>query len=178
MSSIKDQDNTIVVSFPGVEDQKAQKNMMVGGMTTGFYITRRAWNDPARRQAAVEFVMANTSREAVQKYWECVGAVTITATDVTTVKHLTPLAESARRYIDSASGTVLPTDARMNPAAYSTLISGILNVSEGGSAKALLDKVFEENISYRENAELEESTENAERIESTEQIEHMESEGE
>ena len=151
LSSIKDQDNTIVVYFPGVEDQKAQKNTMVGGMTTGFYITRRAWNDPERRQAAVEFVMANTSREAVQKYWESVGAVTITATDVTTVKHLTPLAESARRYIDSASVTVLPTDARMNPAAYSTLISGILNVSEGGSAKALLDKVLEENISYQAN---------------------------
>ena len=48
--------------------------------------------------------MANTSREAVQKYWESVGAVTITATDVTTVKHLTPLAESARRYIERFGG--------------------------------------------------------------------------
>lgn len=168
LSSIKDQDNTIVISFPGVEDQKVVPNTMVGGMTTGFYITKRAWKDPERRQAAVEFVMANTSREAVQKYWECVGAVTITATDVTTVKHLTPLAESARRYINNASGTVLPTDARMNPVAYSTLISGILNVSEGGSARELLDEVFEENSHYQESEELEESTENAERIESTE----------
>ena len=96
------------------------------------------------------------------------GAVTITATDVTTVKHLTPLAESARRYINNASGTVLPTDARMNPAAYSTLISGILNVSEGGSARALLDKVFEENTSYQENERSEDGIEEIESIQDTE----------
>ena len=31
-------------------------------------------------------------------------------------------------------------------------------MSEGGSAKALLDKVFEENISYQENKKSEDST--------------------
>lgn len=145
LSGIRDQENTVVIAFPGVKDQKAEKGSLVGGMTTGFYITRRAWNHPQRRQAAVDFVMANTCGEAVQRYWECTGTVTVAATEVTAIEQLTPLAQSAKEYTDHAGSMVLPTDARMNPAAYATLVSGILNVSEGGSAEQLLDEVFEEN---------------------------------
>ena len=143
LSSIIDQENTVIIPFPGVEDQKVVPNTMVGGMTTGFYITRRAWKDEKRRQAAVEYVMAHTSEAAVQRYWESLGAACAAATEVTAAKDLTPLADSARKYVENSAGTVLPTDARMNPAAYSKLISGILNVSEGGSAEELLNEVFE-----------------------------------
>ena len=145
LASVRDQEHTVVIPFPGVEQQKTEKNMIVGGMTTGFYITKKAWDDPKRRDAAVHFVMAHTSQDAVQRYWESGGAVATAATEVTPMEKLTPLAESARKYVDSAAGTVLPTDTRMKPAAYTKLISGILNVSAGGSAEELLAEVLELN---------------------------------
>lgn len=143
LPAVEDQENTVVIAFPGLENSPVHENAVVGGMTSGFYITRRAWNDPDKRDAAVKYVMAQTSREAVQKYWVNGGGITTTATAVTDDMERTPLAESARRYVESADVIVLSTDSRMEPDAYKTLISGISEVSIGGDPRALLQKILE-----------------------------------
>ena len=143
LPAVEDQENTVVIAFPGLENSPVHENAVVGGMTSGFYITRRAWNDPDKRDAAVKYVMAQTSREAVQKYWVNGGGITTTATAVTDDMERTPLAESARRYVESADEIVLSTDSRMEPDAYKTLISGISEVSIGGDPRALLQKILE-----------------------------------
>ena len=142
LSAVKDTQHTVVIPFPGVKDSKAPRGTIVGGMTSGFYITRRAWNDPAKRDAAVKFVMANTSQEAVQRYWEYGGAITTAATKVYDHGNRTPLALSARNYMQGAAQIVLSTDSRMAPRAYRELIAGIMKVSRGASARELLDKVM------------------------------------
>lgn len=141
LSAIRDQDHTTVIAFPGVPHQKAKAGTVVGGMTSGFYISRRAWNDPDKRDAAVAFVMANTGRDAVQRYWEHGGGSATAATKVVRRQTATPLSESAEQYVRSASETVLSTDSRMAPRAYRELIAGILNVSDGSSPEQLLEKV-------------------------------------
>lgn len=40
----------------------------IGGISTGFFITRRAWNDPEKREAAVSFVSRLTSDEVVAAF--------------------------------------------------------------------------------------------------------------
>lgn len=148
LPAVEDQENTVVIAFPGLEDSAVHENAVVGGMTSGFYITRRAWNDPDKRDAAVKYVMAQTSREAVQSYWEHGGGITTTATDVVDNLERTPLAESAREYVESADDMVLSTDSRMEPDAYKTLISGIFEISIGGDPRALLQKVLEQNKAH------------------------------
>lgn len=145
LPAVEDQENTVVVPFPGLGNSPVEGTAVVGGMTSGFYITRRAWNDPDKRDAVVKYVMEQTSREAVQKYWEHGGGITPAATEVTDDLERTPLAESARKYVESADEIVLSTDSRMQPAAYRTLISGIFDVSIGGDPRALLQKVLEQN---------------------------------
>jgi raffinose/stachyose/melibiose transport system substrate-binding protein len=41
---------------------------MIGGLSMGYYITRKAWDNPEKRAAAVSFVMHMTSTEAVLKF--------------------------------------------------------------------------------------------------------------
>ncbi len=48
---------------------------IVGGLSMGYYITQKAWNDPAKREACIEFVMAMTSDENVTAF----GALSVTA---------------------------------------------------------------------------------------------------
>lgn len=145
LSNIKDTDNTVILPFPGLWDKEDGKKVVVGGMTSGFYISRRAWDNPKKRDAVVKFVMANTSKEAVERYWESGGGITTTATDVTESHEYNPLEQSARDYIESADTIVLSTDSRMEPEAYRELISGIMDVSNGGSASMLLERVLELN---------------------------------
>ena len=128
--NITDTDNTVVIAFPGVPNQKAEANSLIGGISSGFYITRKAWEDPDKRDAAVKFVMAHTSQAGVQRYWEATGAVSQAAVEVTPVEGATPFAESIAAYTSSASAIVAPTDARIGDA-YKTLVAQIVKVSTG-----------------------------------------------
>lgn len=140
--NIEDTDNTVVIAFPGVPDQKAQAGALVGGISSGFYITRKAWDDPDKRDAAVKFVMAHTSQAGVQKYWEATGAVAQAATEVTPVEGATPFAQSIAEYTSNASAIVAPTDSRIGDA-YKTLVSYIVKVSTGASsAEDVLNEVL------------------------------------
>ena len=130
--NIEDTENTVVIPFPGVPDQKAEAGSLVGGISSGFYITRKAWEDPDKRDAAVKFVMAHTSQEGVQRYWETTGAVSQAAVAVTPVDGATPFAQSIAEYTSNASVIVAPTDSRIGDA-YKTLVALIVKVSSGAT---------------------------------------------
>lgn len=129
-SKIQDTDNTVVIAFPGVPEQKAPAGTVVGGISSGFYITRKAWEDPEKRDAAVKFVMAHTCKESVQKYWEATGAISRAAVEVTPVEGATPFAQSIAEYAQDLDEFVAPTDARIG-GAYKTLVAEIVRVSTG-----------------------------------------------
>lgn len=128
--NIEDTENTVVIAFPGVPNQKAEAGSLVGGISSGFYITRKAWEDPDKRDAAVKFVMAHTSQAGVQRYWEATGAVSQAAVEVTPVDGATPFAQSIAEYTSNASAIVAPTDSRIGDA-YKTLVAEIVKVSTG-----------------------------------------------
>jgi raffinose/stachyose/melibiose transport system substrate-binding protein len=52
-----------VTYVPGNGDRKATD--LIGGLSMGYYITKKAWDDPAKREAAVNFVEYMTSDEMV-----------------------------------------------------------------------------------------------------------------
>lgn len=52
-----------VTYVPGTDKRKASD--LIGGLSMGYYITRKAWDDPDKRAAAVDFVTYMTSDEIV-----------------------------------------------------------------------------------------------------------------
>ena len=57
----------LVVSFvPGKGDRRA--NEAIGGISMGYFITRKAWENPEKRKAAVEFVFHMTSEEILSTF--------------------------------------------------------------------------------------------------------------
>ena len=55
--------NFDVTYVPGSDTRKATD--LIGGLSMGYYITKKAWDDPAKREAAVSFVSYMTSDEVV-----------------------------------------------------------------------------------------------------------------
>lgn len=140
LGGIPDQDNTVLVSFPVIPGGKAQPGAMVGGISSGFYITKKAWNDPDKRDAAVKFVMAHTSKDAITTYWGGNGQA---AAAVDPLDTMTPLGVSGLEYSSAASSISSPTDSRISQEAYNTLIAGIVDVSTGAkSSTDLLNEVL------------------------------------
>ncbi|MBR3645952.1 MAG: carbohydrate ABC transporter substrate-binding protein [Lachnospiraceae bacterium] len=65
--SVEDIANVTVTYVPGsVADRKTTD--MIGGISMGYYITKKAWDDPAKRKAAVDFVSHMTSDEVVSQF--------------------------------------------------------------------------------------------------------------
>lgn len=58
-----DPDNITTTYVPGTNKRAATE--IIGGVSMGYIITRKAWNDPAKRAAAVSFVEHMTSDEVV-----------------------------------------------------------------------------------------------------------------
>ena len=59
-------DNFTVTYVPGMNDRKATD--MIGGLSSGYYITKKAWEDPEKRAAAVAFVEYMTSDTVVSEF--------------------------------------------------------------------------------------------------------------
>lgn len=71
---VDDLENYTVTFVPGKGERKSTE--MIGGLSMGYYITRKAWDDPAKRDAAVSFVMHMTTDEIVNEH---AGGTAITA---------------------------------------------------------------------------------------------------
>jgi len=131
---VTDTENTVVIAFPGIEGQKAEVGAMVGGISSGFYITKKAWEDPDKRDAAVKFVEAHTCKSAVQKYWEAGGAISKAAVEVGAIDGMSNLAFSALEYTNAATSINAPTDSRLGQEPYAIITSNIVKISTGASS--------------------------------------------
>ncbi|HWT26345.1 MAG TPA: extracellular solute-binding protein [Mobilitalea sp.] len=143
LGGIPDQNNTVLVAFPTIPGGKAPAGSMVGGISSGFYITKKAWDDPDKRDAAVKFVEAHTNSASVAKYWNGNGQA---ATKVDPVANMSKLGISGLNYSSAATSISSPTDSRISQEAYNTLVAGIVDVSTGAKTpEDLLKEVLDIN---------------------------------
>lgn len=132
LASILDQDNTVVVPFPTIPGGMASKGTAITGYSSGFYITKRAWEDPNKREAAVNFVLANTNDAQIIKYWNGNGTCSVPVSD--NIVALTPLQISGREYAESIEVPLSATDSRISQEAFTILKDGIISISTGESS--------------------------------------------
>ncbi len=59
-------DDYLVCCVPGKGERKATE--AIGGISMGYFITRKAWSDPLKREAAVSFVFHMTSEEVLSTF--------------------------------------------------------------------------------------------------------------
>jgi len=58
---------TLAISYVPGKGQRPASDA-IGGISMGYFITRKAWEDPRKRQAAVEFVFHMTSEEVLSTF--------------------------------------------------------------------------------------------------------------
>lgn len=141
LGGIPDQENTVVSMFPTVPGGKSAQGSAITGFSSGFYITRKAWDDPAKRVAAVKFLLANTNDEQIINYWGGNGACSVPVVDG--VIELTSLQQSARVYSEAIQVSLSPTDSRMSQEAFTTLKDNMISISTGElSAKDAVNEML------------------------------------
>lgn len=128
LNKIEDQDNTVVCALPAWEGAKIEQGTAIQGYSSGFYITKKAWEDPVKRKAALEFVYANTCDEQILKYWSGNGTSSV---PIPEGGKLTNLQKSSEDYIDTIMNPVSPIDSRIKPEAFNTLKNKMMGIITG-----------------------------------------------
>lgn len=127
-NGIEDKDNTTIVAFPTVPGGAKDPSDIIAGFSSGFYITKKAWDDPDKREAAVDFVMTHTTADSIAIYWSGAGTP---AAECETPSGLPGLMEDGAKMAAAAKGLDAATDSRLNPEAFTTLLRMISDISNG-----------------------------------------------
>lgn len=111
-----DIDNFTVTYVPAKGERKSTD--IIGGLSSGYYITKKAWDDPEKREAAVNFVEYMTSNEMVTKFAQTSATALKDGADVdeSTLSSLGKDGLAMIKGITGISGAVqdqIPTECRV-----------------------------------------------------------------
>jgi len=115
-----------VAYVPAKGDRSASE--AIGGISMGYFITKKAWDDPAKREAAVEFVQHMTSDEVMS---------TFVTTEVTALKNgaspagLNELQQSAADANAAITGVVGAVQDTITNECKTDLFANVQNVATG-----------------------------------------------
>ena len=119
--------NDFAIAYvPGKGDRKASE--AIGGISMGYFITTKAWNDPAKREAAVKFVECLTSDEILS---------TFVTTEVTALTNgakpagLNPLQQSAADTNGNVSAIAGAVQDLLTAEARGSLFANVQNIVTG-----------------------------------------------
>lgn len=129
-------DDFTVTYVPG---KAARKNTdIIGGLSMGYFITAKAWNDPEKQQACVEFITAMTKDEVVATF----GATAVTALKdgITPPADANNLVKDALAMTGSVTGIASAVGDTLLPNSRSDLFANVNHIVTGGiSAEDAID---------------------------------------
>ncbi|MDD3428510.1 MAG: ABC transporter substrate-binding protein, partial [Oscillospiraceae bacterium] len=117
--------NDFTVTYvPGKGERKTTD--LVGGLSMGYYITRKAWDDPEKRDAAVKFVEMMTTDEVVSTF----GATAVTAlkNGTTAPTDADALVTAALEMTKGATGIAAATEDGLSAESRAALFADIKNI--------------------------------------------------
>ncbi|MFV0519840.1 MAG: ABC transporter substrate-binding protein [Lachnospirales bacterium] len=128
VSGITDQENTTVISFPSYVTNKKESTDIIGGFSYGFYITREAWGNPEKREAAVKFVEEMTSNESIAKFATVGGAP---AAEVKVLEGDSKALDDGVKMASRAENIEMPIDSRINKISWDYIVENIPSIIKG-----------------------------------------------
>lgn len=143
VQSVTDTAHTLVVPLPAAPGGKMREGDIISGYSSGFYITRKAWEDPVKRDAAVQFVSFMASAQGIEALCAMGGAP---AMDIAQKGTDSVLQESANRLQQNAGNACMPIDSKLSKDAWQSLCKDIPNVVLGRcTAREAVEHVAQAN---------------------------------
>lgn len=131
-------DNFTVTCVPAMGERKGTD--IIGGISSGYYITKKCWDDKEKREAAVNFVKYMTSDEKVSLF---------AGTSVTALKNgakpdeskMSSLAKDALTYSTAVTGIAPAVQDSLSEAAREPIFKGMAGLVKG---EKKIDKAVQE----------------------------------
>lgn len=135
-----------VIAFPTIPGGKSNGDEVIAGFSSGFYITRKAWKDPVKREMAVEFVNYMTSKESIAELMKGSGGAGAPAASVASMKNIPLVVKTGATVAGKASGSDMPVDSRLSKAAWAGIWTKVGDIASGKTtAENVLKKAIAQN---------------------------------
>jgi len=143
IEGITDKDNTVIVPMPGTGNGKKDPSDLIAGFSSGYYITKKAWDDPAKRDAAVKFVEHMTTTDLIKQFVVAASGGA-PAADIGAVEGLNKLAAAGAKMAGEAKQCDSAIDGWLSKAAWDYLLGKVPVIAIGKEdAAAVVDKIIE-----------------------------------
>lgn len=131
--AVDDIDNYTVTYVPGTSTRKSTD--LIGGLSSGYYITKKCWDDPEKRAAAVDFIEYMTSDEQVSKF---AGSSATALKNGATVDEdkMSSLANAGVALCAGATGIAPAVQDSLSTAAKDPLFAGMADIVQGNTKAA------------------------------------------
>ena len=133
-----DAETAVAMPFPSMTEDNSKA--VVGGFTSGWYITEKAWADESKRQALVDFVEAVSTPEFL-------GSITTVAPcDIPAPTGLSNVAQTGyETFVGAGADLDLPVDSRISGEPWVLWTGSISSLAEGElDATEMLNEVITE----------------------------------
>lgn len=128
IDGFKNPDDMTVLPLPTVLGGKKDPSDIISEFSAGWYITKKAWDDPVKRGAAVRFVEKMTSTETIRDFVALGG---VPSADVGDVEGLSATAIEGFKMQGAAKNMDLPIDTWLSKPAWDKLVSKIPSIAIG-----------------------------------------------
>lgn len=117
---------------------------IIGGLSMGYYITKKAWDDPAKQKACVDFVKAMTKDDVVSKF----GATAVTAlkNGTTAPSDADALVKAALVMTKGATSITPAAQDGLNQTARTALFADVKNIV---TAKTTAEKAIDKSLAIK-----------------------------
>lgn len=140
---ITDQENTVIIPMPGTGNGKKDPTEIIAGFSSGYYITRKAWDDPAKRDAAVKFVSGLTTTDVIAEFQK-VGGGEPAAKIV--IENNAPINQKGSDMLAAATASDPAVDSWVKKAAWDYLLGKVPGIAAGKEdPAAVVDEVIKLN---------------------------------
>ena len=131
--AVDDIDNYTVTYVPGKGNRKSTD--LIGGLSSGYYITKKCWDDPEKRAAAVDFIKYMTSDEMVSKF---AGSSATALKNGATVDadSMSSLANAGVELCAGATGISPAVQDSLSTAAKDPIFAGMADIVQGNTKVA------------------------------------------
>ncbi|MBE5857379.1 MAG: extracellular solute-binding protein [Lachnospiraceae bacterium] len=132
-----------VTFVPGTDARKNTE--MIGGFSSGWYISKKAWDDPGKRDAAVKFVEYMTKNSIIESF----ATITLGATSLKGKAQYidttySTIQKSAASMLEKKTGLVPAVQDKVDATVRSPLMDSIQDIVSGKTpVKRVLDRFIE-----------------------------------
>ncbi|MEG0848055.1 ABC transporter substrate-binding protein [Niameybacter sp.] len=137
-----DSDTVTLLPMPGTGNGKCDGKELISGFSSGFYITKKAWDDPAKREEAVKFIQAMTTTESIAEMVTLAGGGA-PAANVGELTGLSPLGAAGAAMAGNATAVDGAIDGWLAKPAWEYLLSKVSGIAAGTEdPSAVVDQII------------------------------------